>query len=104
MRRVPTAAYAAQNLVLSAVEKIVLSEKEERKLRRGFDDRRTQTEVVSDTAQAIFPAFLENSGLNEKGEERNQIIDQLKATNDKELGKGLAQRCQPASDPAGHHP
>ncbi|ACZ30409.1 hypothetical protein Xcel_1378 [Xylanimonas cellulosilytica DSM 15894] len=70
--------YASQHLARTVVMRIV---EEHERSRRGPSDDRTSKQVIRDQATAIFPAFLERSKLDERGLERNDIIDELKAKN-----------------------
>lgn len=67
--------YSAQHLARTVVERF-LHEHESRRVR---GDERTEKQLVKDVADDVFGGFLAASGLNERGEEHNQIIDSLQS-------------------------
>ncbi|NEB07063.1 hypothetical protein, partial [Streptomyces sp. SID13726] len=66
--------YASEHLARSAVERLV---KQHETLRRTDDDR-PEKQLVRDTADDVFPGFLRQSRLHERGEENNHLIDALR--------------------------
>ncbi len=65
--------YAAEHLARSVVERFLHRHEE---LRQRGDDR-TARHLIRDTAEQAFGGFLGASGLDERGEVRNQIVDAL---------------------------
>jgi hypothetical protein len=68
------AEYAAERLARRAVDRI---------LRQHLADRPPEADpnhevAVNDAANGVFAAFLDASGLDERGEQRNQILDALR--------------------------
>ncbi|WP_193509114.1 tubulin-like doman-containing protein [Cryobacterium sp. BB736] len=66
--------YASEHLARSVMERFLRRHEE---LRPRGDDR-TERQLVQDTAEAVFPGFLVASGLDERGEDRNQIVEALR--------------------------
>src|SRR4051812_6816989 len=77
--------YASEHLARTVVERFLHRHEE----LRGRGDDRTERQLVRDTADAVFGGFLEASGLNERGEEQNQILDALRPVGLKDDLKGL---------------
>jgi hypothetical protein len=78
--------YASEHLARTVVDRIT----REHEKRRAHDDDRTEKQLVRDTADEVFPGFLSRSRLDERGEERNDIIDALRPVSQKEDGLALA--------------
>lgn len=66
--------YASEHLAQTVVERFLRRHEE---LRQRGDDR-SERQLVRDTADATFGGFLASSGLDERGPDRNQIIDALR--------------------------
>lgn len=66
--------YASEHLARSTVERILRRHEE---LRAPADDR-TEKKLIQDTADLVFGGFLAASGMDERGADRNQIIDALR--------------------------
>lgn len=74
--------YAAQRLARAAVEHLLLRHE---KLRNRGDERPSFV-IAQEVADQRFTSFLESSRLNERTEEKNDILDALRpATRDEEL-------------------
>ncbi|WP_447925146.1 tubulin-like doman-containing protein [Georgenia muralis] len=65
--------YASEHLARSVVEAVL--ERHERL--RARDDERPATQLIQEQASDAFGAFLVQTGLDERGEDRNNIIDAL---------------------------
>lgn len=65
--------YASEHLARTVAERFARRHEE---LRARGDDR-SERQLVRDTADRIFGGFLAGSGLDERGSDRNQIIDAL---------------------------
>lgn len=65
--------YASEHLAATVAERVLRRHEE---LRQRGDDR-SEKQLVRDTADAIFGGVLASSGLDERGPDRNQIIDAL---------------------------
>jgi len=66
--------YASEHMARTVAERFLHRHEE---LRQRGDDR-TEKQLVRDTADAVFGGFLASSGLDERGVDRNQIIDALR--------------------------
>jgi len=66
--------YASEHLARSVVERLV---GQHETLRRKDDDR-PEKQLVRDTADDVFPGFLRQSRLDERGEENNALVDALR--------------------------
>lgn len=66
--------YASEHLARSVMERMLRRHEE---LRPRGDDR-TEKQLIQDTADQVFGGFLAASGMDERGEDRNQIIDALR--------------------------
>lgn len=66
--------YASEHLARTVVERFTRRHEE---LRQRGDDR-TEKQLVRDTADDVFGGFLAASGLDERGKDRNQIVDALR--------------------------
>ena len=66
--------YASEHLARTVVDRVLRRHEE----LRGRGDDRTEKQLVRDTASEVFGGFLAASGLEERGEDRNQIIDALR--------------------------
>lgn len=78
--------YAAQNLARSGVERLLNQHEES----RAKDDDRPSRALVHDTAETLFGGFLRRSGIDERGEEQNQIIDALQPSTTEERVRAIA--------------
>jgi len=78
--------YASEHLARSVVERLV---RQHESLRRNDDDR-TEKQLVRDTADDVFPGFLRQSRLDERGEENNALIDALRPPNQVADAQALA--------------
>jgi len=65
--------YAAEHLARTVVDRFLRRHEE---LRQPGDDR-TEKQLIRDTADDVWGGFLTASGLHERGEENNQILDAL---------------------------
>ncbi|MDO8147521.1 tubulin-like doman-containing protein [Isoptericola sp. b515] len=77
--------YASEHLARTVVDRIT----REHEKRRGHDDDRTEKQLVRDTADEVFRGFLSRSRLDERGEDRNDVIDALRPPTQKEEGLSL---------------
>lgn len=75
--------YASQYLARRAVETIRLVHLSD----RMPSDNRTDDEIISAKADAAYQRFLMNSGLDERGSERNQMQDALRPAHSQEDGR-----------------
>ena len=66
--------YASEHLARTVVDRFSRRHEE---LRQRGDDR-TEKQLVRDTADDVFGGFLAASGLDERGKDRNQIVDALR--------------------------
>ena len=78
--------YAAQALARNAVDRALRRHEEQ----RGHDDDRTERKLVSDVAEMRFSSFLSRSGLEERGEDNNDILDALRPVKEKDDARALA--------------
>ncbi|WP_127126723.1 tubulin-like doman-containing protein [Georgenia sp. SYP-B2076] len=78
--------YAAEYLARSAVER-VLRRHEELRLP---DDERIERRLVADVAQDVFGSFLAESGLDERGEGRGDLLAALRPEQQVRLARDLA--------------
>ena len=77
--------YAAEHLARTVVDRFL----RQHESNRARGDERTEKQLVKDTAESVFGGFLAASGLDERGEERNQIIDALRPESLKEELKSV---------------
>ncbi|SDS03073.1 Tubulin like [Paraoerskovia marina] len=80
--------YASQHLARSATTRLLHRHEE---LRRSGDDR-TEKQVIREAAESAFGGFLRHSGLDERGQENNDIIDALRPTDQDDARKLLARK------------
>jgi hypothetical protein len=66
--------YAAERLARGAIERLLNRHEE---LRRRGDERASRV-IAQEAADMAFGAFLTHSRLNERGEDRNEILDALR--------------------------
>ncbi|WP_157155705.1 tubulin-like doman-containing protein [Diaminobutyricimonas sp. LJ205] len=66
--------YASEHLARTAVERFL----RQHETLRARGDERTEKQLIMETADDVFGGFLDASGLDERGEDRNQIIDALR--------------------------
>ncbi|PFG44791.1 tubulin-like protein [Isoptericola jiangsuensis] len=96
--------YASEHLARTVVERIT----REHEKRRAHDDDRTEKQLVRDLAEEVLPGFLSRAALDERGEDRNDIVDALRPETLKEDGLALAaqitQRIRGEMSPKGEKP
>jgi hypothetical protein len=66
--------YSAERLAKSAVENLLLKHSEQDPL---FSEK-NETQWIQENADQAYPAFLEDSGLNELTTDNNQILDEIR--------------------------
>lgn len=96
--------YAAQSLARSGIERLLHHHEGS----RTKDDDRPATALIQDIAESLFSGFLQRSGIDERGEEQNQIIDALQpeSTGDRvrDVAGFILNRASEAIPPKGARP
>lgn len=79
--------YASQHLAKAAATRII----DQHEALRASDDDRPASALVREIAGQSFGRFIERSGLHERGDEKNQIIDALMPPTTKDRAGVVAQ-------------
>ena len=82
--------YASEHLARSAVERFA----DHHQRQRLAGDDRTESELVRDTSDTLFGGFLRYSHLDERGEDRNDVIDALRPMNQREDALALSREIE----------
>ncbi|HEY8720198.1 tubulin-like doman-containing protein [Pengzhenrongella sp.] len=78
--------YSGQALARQAVDRALRRHEEQ----RGAQDDRTNKKLIADVAEMRFSAFLTRSGLDERGEANNDILEALRPLSEKDDARALA--------------